>query len=1039
MGKTFNIYALSAISLALLSVYPAAQAADPIRITGQTEYSGAYKNVPVTVETGGELYGTDGETEMVIQGGRYETAPQVLSVSGIIRDAASLNVDGGSTIRDTGTVSNINTVIFTNTYNHHIDNGVQGNLSLSLTNEGTITNVGTLLVDGSASSKGTIDVGTLGSDAYRSGFTVTGGTLKVADGAYFDVLRIDEKATSAKVDIGGTLDVSTGFRLQANVTAELDTVTGSGYVRAEKGVVDIDNKIQIDQYVSARTGGRIEVNGNITSSAVQAELGGQVSAGSVTTDKISASGDGSSIHITGVAQTNAVDIQKGSSLKVYSLTARTGTELESFSNEGTVILDSGSLNVRTFTNKGSINATNGVSHLDQLTISQGGSFTGDMNIDDFNISGSVTVQPDSTLTVDKLGTSKASVQAVTVNENSTINVTGDAYFNHSISGSGLLKIAGKANFVAEYQQIRNRLSAGSVETLGMTSLEAGACLDVETDLTVGTASQLLVNTTELFVGNDFIVNGAGKVQMRDGSDGAIIINLVLNTTEGSFFQTYKNLTVHSLQVNGYGTIETYATDGDSSLSIGTVTAAADAVVAFVNEGTFGGYQSTASIGTVTLGDGATLSNSGGSRTEGETQIDTPPFAGMTIGSVNGTNAVIQSDAGGSMSIDTLSGSGNRIEVESVESGVTVTHNSSSGLVYQTGGTDADKLGTQQALLAAAEMIGESDEGFETAVADGLVNGSGSAAFDQNGNMIYSSTGESLTMSALKQFSNATLAQWRYETNHLSDRLGEVRRNLGAAGAWARIYGADTDVTDTVTTEIKTNTIQVGGDATVGGNWIVGGAFSYTNMDGTISNGSAEGETYSLAAYASGFFDCGGYIDIIGRIGRLSSDINAYTSSGRLFDGSYDNTALGLSVETGYHWRISDVFFMEPQAEFSYGVVFGDDFTTSSGVKVEQDDFQSLVGRIGARIGADFPEKAGNFYVQASVNHEFLGDNDFDAAYQGYSKQHFTSELDGTWVSYGVGLQLNASDALSIYGSLSRANGSDYQDDYRYSIGARYVW
>lgn len=251
---------------------------------------------------------------------------------------------------------------------------------------------------------------------------------------------------------------------------------------------------------------------------------------------------------------------------------------------------------------------------------------------------------------------------------------------------------------------------------------------------------------------------------------------------------------------------------------------------------------------------------------------------MTIGSVNGTNAVIQSDAGGSMSIDTLSGSGNRIEVESVESGVTVTHNSSSGLVYQTGGTDADKLGTQQALLAAAEMIGESDEGFETAVADGLVNGSGSAAFDQNGNMIYSSTGESLTMSALKQFSNATLAQWRYETNHLSDRLGEVRRNLGAAGAWARIYGADTDVTDTVTTEIKTNTIQVGGDATVGGNWIVGGAFSYTNMDGTISNGSAEGETYSLAAYASGFFDCGGYIDIIGRIGRLSSDINAYTST-----------------------------------------------------------------------------------------------------------------------------------------------------------------
>ncbi len=49
MGKTFNLYALSAISLALLSVYPAAQAAAPILITGQTGYSGAYKDVPVTV------------------------------------------------------------------------------------------------------------------------------------------------------------------------------------------------------------------------------------------------------------------------------------------------------------------------------------------------------------------------------------------------------------------------------------------------------------------------------------------------------------------------------------------------------------------------------------------------------------------------------------------------------------------------------------------------------------------------------------------------------------------------------------------------------------------------------------------------------------------------------------------------------------------------------------------------------------------------------------------------------------------------------
>lgn len=43
------------------------------------------------------------------------------------------------------------------------------------------------------------------------------------------------------------------------------------------------------------------------------------------------------------------------------------------------------------------------------------------------------------------------------------------------------------------------------------------------------------------------------------------------------------------------------------------------------------------------------------------------------------------------------------------------------------------------------------------------------------------------------------------------------------------------------------------------------------------------------------------------------------------------------------------------------------------------------------------------------------------------------------MSYGLGLQINATDALHFYSSLERANGDDYQDDYRNSIGARYVF
>ncbi len=548
----------------------------------------------------------------------------------------------------------------------------------------------------------------------------------------------------------------------------------------------------------------------------------------------------------------------------------------------------------------------------------------------------------------------------------------------------------------------------------------------------------LTNIGKLSV-NTLVLEGDVDFQHHDKKNSLEINRVVLNTTSKNYFQSYGGMKLGTVEVvGGVARIDGYAKKGtetdywDIPIEIGTVQVKKDASLTFSN--TVGTGNSRATIDTVVLEDGASFKNAAfkddGTLRQGYQ---------ITVNNLSAENAAIAT-IDGSTIIGTLTGSGNTIESVTADgTGVLITKNESDNLNYIV--ADGDSYGsTQEALEAGAGKIESSTSNYTVKTLDDLVNGEGSAIFDSNGNQIYSAAQESRTMTALKQFSNATLVQWRYETNHLSDRLGEVRSNLGTAGAWARVYGADTKVTDNVTTDVKTNTIQVGSDATVG-NWIIGGAFSYTSMDGDISNGAADGETYSLAAYASGFFDCGGYLDVIGRIGRMSTDIKASSGTGKLFDGSYDNTAFGLSLEAGYHWDLSQTFFVEPQAELSYGYVLGDDFTTSTPnrVKVEQDDFQSLVGRIGARFGAAFPEKAGTFYVQASVNHEFLGDNDFDATPEGGTRRSFNSELDGTWISYGVGFQINATDALGVYGSLSRANGDDYQDDYRYSVGMRYVF
>lgn len=109
------------------------------------------------------------------------------------------------------------------------------------------------------------------------------------------------------------------------------------------------------------------------------------------------------------------------------------------------------------------------------------------------------------------------------------------------------------------------------------------------------------------------------------------------------------------------------------------------------------------------------------------------------------------------------------------------------------------------------------------------------------------------------------------------------------------------------------------------------------------------------------------------------------------------------------------------------------------MKVSQDDFDTLIARIGFQAGANFADNRGSIYLTASVNYDFLGDTEATASKAGAQDQKLKEDLGGTWFSYGIGAQFSTTNNLSFYGSLTRANGSDYQEDYHYSVGARYVF
>ena len=407
-----------------------------------------------------------------------------------------------------------------------------------------------------------------------------------------------------------------------------------------------------------------------------------------------------------------------------------------------------------------------------------------------------------------------------------------------------------------------------------------------------------------------------------------------------------------------------------------------------------------------------------------------------------TNQDIHQTAG-TFYVSTLDASNSKLTFNTTEeNGVTVDKLEGTGdLKLEAGASVTEKLGSAEKVAGALDSI--IGGGAASTLKHNFVGGeasdmTGAWTYDAGtGDVSYVGSRLSPTLTAVTHANAANLAQWRYEVNHLSERLGDVRSQNGALGAWARVYGTDAKVSDSVSTKFTNNTIQVGGDAKVGDTWIVGAAFGYTDNSTDFSNGSADSDGYTLSVYGTAVLPTGSYLDLIGRVGRISTDIDVSTVTP--FKASYDNTTVGLSAEVGHRFDLSQIFYVTPQAELAYGRVFGDDYSGSNGMKVSQDDFDTLIARIGFQAGANFADNRGSIYLTASVNHDFLGDTEATASKAGAQDQKLKEDLGGTWFSYGIGAQFNTTNNLSFYGSLTRANGSDYQEDYHYSVGARYVF
>lgn len=286
--------------------------------------------------------------------------------------------------------------------------------------------------------------------------------------------------------------------------------------------------------------------------------------------------------------------------------------------------------------------------------------------------------------------------------------------------------------------------------------------------------------------------------------------------------------------------------------------------------------------------------------------------------------------------------------------------------------------------------------------------------------------------AISNMASIGLMSWRAQNNDMNKRLGELRNSNGEHGVWARMVRGESEY-GAQNVKNQYNIYQLGYDEklSTNDNWTVGAAISYSEGNSSFENGSGEDKSTGFAVYGSYLGDNGEFVDLIAKYARLD---NEFDVTGGVGSGDYSTNGYSFSAEYGKRNELANDFYFEPQVELTYGRVADVDFVTKNGAKVSQDSMDSLVGRVGFAAGKNI--KNGNVYVRASYLYDFDGETNVTFSNAGASES-FSEDLGGGWFEFGIGTNINLSDATYLYFDVEKTTGGEVDTNWQWNAGVRY--
>ena len=425
--------------------------------------------------------------------------------------------------------------------------------------------------------------------------------------------------------------------------------------------------------------------------------------------------------------------------------------------------------------------------------------------------------------------------------------------------------------------------------------------------------------------------------------------------------------------------------------------------------------------------------------------------GMTLGLSNGAtwyatkdsfanvltlnNGIVDIQGGTTVTVDTEAKGAGTIALGSDNDFFKVTgKNTLDSLTVTQAGATADTMSAAEAeataKLYADNVVGSDGKALESTfvVAEGEVGGEIVVGADGTAEQEVNSKTEALA----DKVALAPEMITRIMMNDVRKRMGDLRAAVGTHGVWARYNGGQMSGSDV---DADFHMVQVGIDTVpVVDAPRFGVAFSYAQAEAKDNFGTTDMDSFSLAFYGTKMYDNGMFVDVIGRMATMDSDIVNAGAKGKM-----DNVALSLSGELGWRFDVTDRFFFEPSVEATYTYTNADTFTMTNGGTYELEAVDSLVGRAGFAAGFKCPANKGDIYVRAAVVHEFMGDMVVNSSRNGIAAATLEADGKDTWFEYAIGANFNVNKNTYVYADIERTEGAALDEDWRANVGVRFAF